>query len=98
MRIKLGGHLPVTPVLSLRCVYHSLFFLFFSFHFLGPHPQHMEVPRLGDESELQLLAYATATANVGSKPPLPPILQLTAALDPEPSDRGQGLNPHHYGY
>ena len=26
------------------------------------HPQHMEVPRLGVESELQLLAYATATA------------------------------------
>ena len=29
---------------------------------LGPHPQDMEVPRLGVESELQLLAYATATA------------------------------------
>ena len=34
---------------------------FFSL-FLGPHPQHMEVPRLGVESELQLPAYATATA------------------------------------
>ena len=30
--------------------------------FLGPHPWHMEVPRLGVESELQLLAYTTATA------------------------------------
>jgi len=30
------------------------------FVFLGPHPQHMEVPRLGVESELQLPAYATA--------------------------------------
>ena len=29
---------------------------------LGPHPQHMEVPRLGVESELQLLTYITATA------------------------------------
>ena len=39
------------------------FFFFLSFFvFLGPHPQHMEVPRLGVESELQLLAYATATA------------------------------------
>ena len=28
--------------------------------FLGPHPQPMEVPRLGVELELQLLAYATA--------------------------------------
>ena len=32
------------------------------FVFLGPHPWHMEVPRLGVESELQLPAYATATA------------------------------------
>ena len=30
--------------------------------FLGPHPRHMEVPRLEVESELQLPAYATATA------------------------------------
>ena len=29
--------------------------------FLGPHPGHVEVPRLGVESELQLPAYATAT-------------------------------------
>ena len=29
--------------------------------FLGPHLWHMEVPRLGAESELQLLAYTTAT-------------------------------------
>ena len=35
---------------------------FFFFLFLGPHLQHMEAPRLGVESELQLLAYATATA------------------------------------
>ena len=34
----------------------------FCFVFLGPHPQHQEVPRLGVESELQLPAYATATA------------------------------------
>ena len=36
-------------------------FVFF-FYFLGPHPQHMEVPRLGVESELQLPAYTTVTA------------------------------------
>ena len=33
-----------------------------SFCFLGTHPWHMEVPRLGVKSELQLPAYATATA------------------------------------
>ena len=34
----------------------------FLFCFLGPHMQHMEVPRLGAESDLQLLAHTTATA------------------------------------
>ena len=32
--------------------------------FLGPHLQHMEVPRLRGESELQLLAYTTATQDL----------------------------------
>ena len=35
---------------------------YFTFCFLGPHPWHMEVPRLGVKSELQLPAYTTATA------------------------------------
>jgi len=34
---------------------------FFFFVFLGPHPWHMEVPRIGVQSELQLPAYTTAT-------------------------------------
>ena len=40
------------------------FFLFVCLFvcFLGLHLQHMEVPRLGAESELQLLAYTTARA------------------------------------
>ena len=37
-------------------------FCFLLFCFLGPYLQHMEVPRLGVESELQLSAYTTATA------------------------------------
>ena len=36
--------------------------IFFFFFFLRPHPPHMEVPRPGVKSELQLPAYATATA------------------------------------
>ena len=40
----------------------AFFILFFFFCLLGLHPQHMEVPRLGVESELQLLTYTTATA------------------------------------
>ena len=40
-----------------------LFYLYFYFLvFLGPHWWHMEVPRLGVESELQKLTYTTATA------------------------------------
>ena len=40
------------------------FFFFLSFVLLGPPPWHMEVPRLGVESELQLLAYTTAIATL----------------------------------
>ena len=44
--------------------------MFFSFSFrvffvvLELHPQHVEVPRLGVESELQLPAYTTVTPNL----------------------------------
>ena len=37
-------------------------FIYLFIVFLGLHLRHMEVPRLGVESELQLLAYTTATA------------------------------------
>ena len=36
-------------------------FLFFFFSFLGLYLQHMEVPGLGVQLELQLLAYTTVT-------------------------------------
>jgi len=51
--------------LQLCSFFSRLFWLFFCvclLPFLGLHLQHMEVPRLGVQSELQLLAYATATA------------------------------------
>ena len=40
----------------------TFFFFFFFFVFLGPCPWHMQVPRLGVESELYLMAYTTATS------------------------------------
>ena len=40
--------------------FYCRFLLFFGF--IGPHPQHMEVPRLGVKSKLQLPAIATAIA------------------------------------
>ena len=50
--------------------------------FRGLQLQHMEIPGLGVESALQLPATAIATAT----------------LDPQPAERGQGLNPHPHGY
>ena len=41
-------------------MYVCIYVLFF----LGLHQQHMEFPRLGVESELQLPAYTTATATL----------------------------------
>ena len=70
-------HPPISHLPGLGCALkplHSLrlgsgqnisqvFFIltFFFFLFLGPHLQHMEVPRLGVKSELQPPAYTTAT-------------------------------------
>ena len=47
---------------ATRDLQHSHLLPLFSFFFSGPHPQHMEVSRLGVKSELQLPAYATARA------------------------------------
>ena len=52
------------------------------FVFSGPSLSHMEVPRLGAESELQLPVYTTATAT----------------LDPSSTEQGQGSNPRPHGY
>ena len=52
----------ITANLVTLCFVLVLVLVFFAFYcFLGPPPQPMEVPSLG-ELELQLLAYATATA------------------------------------
>ena len=44
------------------CIVVHTFFFFFFFFYLGLQVQHMEVPRLGVELELQLPAHTTATA------------------------------------
>ena len=54
------------------------------FFFLGLNLQHMEVPRLGVKSELQLLAYAATTAT----PELSCICEVQCSLW-----QGQILNP-----
>ena len=65
------------------------------FFFLWPHLRHMEVPRLGVELELQLLAYATAQQ--------PPIQAASATYVAACCNTGflthwgQGSNLHPYG-
>ena len=56
--LEVTGNFLLSPV---ELGFVGLSFSFFSV-FLEPHPRHMEVPKLGVESELQLLAYTTATA------------------------------------
>ena len=60
----LGIFLRVNQVSQrIYILYQQFFFFSFLFFFLGPHLWHMEVPWLGVELELELPAYATATAN-----------------------------------
>ena len=57
---------PIYPVVRVHiavrslCLFHIWDFFFFCL--LGPHPQHVEIPRLGVQLELQLSAYTTAIA------------------------------------
>ena len=52
--------------LSMKCSFYISGFFNLNFNiFLGLYPEHMEVPRLGAELELQLPAYTTATAMPG---------------------------------
>ena len=78
--------------------YFLKIYLFIYFCFLGPHLWHTEIPRLGIQLELQLLACTTAT-------PMQDLSQVwdlhhssQVTLDPQPTARGQGLNPHPHGY
>ena len=48
-------------LIFFTCIILWVFLVFLSF--LWPHLRHMEVPRLGAESKLQLLAYTRATAS-----------------------------------
>ena len=54
----------ITTMLVLKPIINYMSFVFLScfFWLLGPHMQHMEVPRLEVSLELQLWAYATAIA------------------------------------
>ena len=72
--------------------------MFFAFIFLGPHPGHMEVPRLGVEWELQRPACATATAVQDPSCVFDLHHSSRQQWIPGPTERGQGSNPHPHGY
>ena len=57
-----GDYIGSLTCRAMRELLKSLFIFCVSFVFLGPHLRHMELPRLGVESELKLPAYTTATA------------------------------------
>ena len=76
-----GLPIPRSLIFVFNLASEIILFFFFFLSFLGPHPWHMEVPRLRVELELRLPAYTTATAT----------------WDPQPTKRGQGLNPHPHG-
>ena len=57
--------------------YFILFYFILFFVVLGPHLWHMEVPRLGVKSEVQLLAYTISTA----------MLDLSHVCDPHYSSQ-----------
>ena len=55
-------YVEVGPLMPTFWRFFKNLFIFVFLPFLGLLPWHMEVPRLGVKSELQLLAWATATA------------------------------------
>ena len=61
------------PTVCIRTIFISYTNLMIFFFFLGLYPQHMEVPRLGVHSVLQLPVYITAIATQ-DEPHLGPML------------------------
>ena len=61
---NLSWHLGSRMAFAASTSSSSSSLLLLSFVFSGPHPQHMEVPRLGVELELQLPAYTTTAIAV----------------------------------
>ena len=56
---------PNYALITVHLYLDKLIYSFFPFFFLGLQLRHMEVPRLGVKSELQMLAYTRATATPG---------------------------------
>ena len=76
---------------------YSQFFFFFFFFFLSFF-RAAPASYGGSQARGQIGAIATTLqhshSNLESEPCLRPTLQFQATLDPQPTGRGQGLNPH----
>ena len=59
--LQISKHTPKTPY-TANLISNLFIYLFIYLVFLGPHLQHMEVPRLGVRMELWPMAYTIATA------------------------------------
>ena len=80
---RAGIPIQVPCPLSLFLFFSFSFFSFiFFFYFLGPHMWHMEVPRLGIEFRATAASLCHSHSNMGSKPRLWPVAQLTSVPDP----------------
>ena len=67
-------------------------FVVFVFCFLGPHLGHMEVPKLAVESDCGR-SHSRKEYELCLQP-----TQVSATLDPQPTDLGQRPNPNPHGY
>ena len=74
------------------------FVAFFFLLFLEPHPWHMEVPRPGISTTASAAGLHHCHSKAGSEPHLQPTPQLMATPDLQPTECGQGSNPHPHGY
>ena len=87
------SHITLLLVVVLWCA-SSFFFLFFLFFFclfvlLGPHPWHVEVPRLGGLIGATAASLCQSHSNDRSKPNLRPTPQLTATPVPYPMNEAR---------
>ena len=68
-------------IIYLHNTYYKIYYVYLYCIYLGPHLWHMDVPRLGVESELHLLACTSATGNSRLELHLWPTPHLMAMSD-----------------
>ena len=89
-------HLVITKV---RCLF--LFLFYFICFCLSALSRAAPAAHGGSQARGQIKALATGLrqshSNLGSEPRLQPTPQLTATLDPQPTEHSQGSNPQPHG-